>query len=262
MCILLFILHFSLLELEADVEEGVERIGVVELGVLGEDVGMGIAGRAVLVVEVVAALLVTARAHIGIVEQVIDREVKTDATSLLQTDVVADVGIDHKAALALVLADGIGLEDAAIGIIKDTTVFEEGSLINAIGGVAVLVNASVGDVALLVGQIDVRQTVVGREADIDTVVVVDVRAEIPAVDVVIDAKAEGGERRATYATAVGDDSQLFWKYSNYTYVERELFGENPVDAIMFDLRRADDAGEYLQSALCIVHRQCCLALQS
>ena len=47
-----------------------------------------------------------------------------------------------------------------------------------------------------------------------------------------------------FNTVHRDDSQLFWKYSNYLYVESELFGENPADAITFDLRRRDEGGEY------------------
>ncbi len=49
---------------------------------------------------------------------------------------------------------------------------------------------------------------------------------------------------AMFNTVHHDDVQLFWKFSNYTFVERELFGEEPVDAIMFDLRRGDDDGNY------------------
>ena len=41
-----------------------------------------------------------------------------------------------------------------------------------------------------------------------------------------------------------DDVQLFWRYSNYSFVERELFGTNPADSITFDMRRSDDEGEY------------------
>ena len=49
---------------------------------------------------------------------------------------------------------------------------------------------------------------------------------------------------AMFNTVHRDDIKLFWKHSNYTYVERELFGENPRDAITFDLRRRDETGEY------------------
>ena len=49
---------------------------------------------------------------------------------------------------------------------------------------------------------------------------------------------------AMFKTVHRDDAQLFWKYSNYLYVERELFGEKPADAITFDLRRHDEAGQY------------------
>ena len=49
---------------------------------------------------------------------------------------------------------------------------------------------------------------------------------------------------AMYNTVHHDDIQLFWKYSNYLFVEGELFGESPSEAITFDLRRSDDDGEY------------------
>lgn len=49
---------------------------------------------------------------------------------------------------------------------------------------------------------------------------------------------------AMFTTVHRDDAQLFWKYSNYIYVETELFGPEPVDAITFDLRRRDDAGAF------------------
>ena len=49
---------------------------------------------------------------------------------------------------------------------------------------------------------------------------------------------------AIYNSVHRDDIKLFWKYSNYTYVERELFGPNPRDAITFDLRRSDEMGEF------------------
>ena len=49
---------------------------------------------------------------------------------------------------------------------------------------------------------------------------------------------------AIFTTVHRDDIKLFWKYSNYTFVERELFGENPRDAITFDLRRRDETGDF------------------
>ena len=49
---------------------------------------------------------------------------------------------------------------------------------------------------------------------------------------------------ALFNTVHRDDTKLFWKYSNYTYVERELYGDNPRDAITFDLRRRDEMGQY------------------
>ena len=49
---------------------------------------------------------------------------------------------------------------------------------------------------------------------------------------------------AIYNSVHRDDIKLFWKYSNYTYVERELFGDDPRDAITFDLRRRDELGEF------------------
>ena len=49
---------------------------------------------------------------------------------------------------------------------------------------------------------------------------------------------------AIFTTVHRDDIKLFWKYSNYTYVERELFGEDPRDAITFDLRRRDETGDF------------------
>ena len=49
---------------------------------------------------------------------------------------------------------------------------------------------------------------------------------------------------AIYNSVHRDDIKLFWKYSNYTYVERELFGDDPRDAITFDLRRRDETGDY------------------
>ena len=39
-----------------------------------------------------------------------------------------------------------------------------------------------------------------------------------------------------------DDVQMFWQHSNYTRLE--LFGDNPQDAITFDLRRSDDMGAF------------------
>ncbi len=47
-----------------------------------------------------------------------------------------------------------------------------------------------------------------------------------------------------YMSVHPDDIRLFWKYSNYTFVERQLFGDEPEDAITFDLRRRDEAGDY------------------
>ena len=49
---------------------------------------------------------------------------------------------------------------------------------------------------------------------------------------------------AMFNTVHRDDAQLFWKYSNYTRLERELYGDEPSDAITFDLRRSDEAGKY------------------
>lgn len=49
---------------------------------------------------------------------------------------------------------------------------------------------------------------------------------------------------AIFTTIHRDDVKLFWKYSNYTYVEQELFGPDPRDAITFDLRRRDEMGDY------------------
>ena len=49
---------------------------------------------------------------------------------------------------------------------------------------------------------------------------------------------------AIFKTLHHDDIQLFWKYSNYTNLERELFGEGPRDAITFDLRRKGEADEF------------------
>ena len=49
---------------------------------------------------------------------------------------------------------------------------------------------------------------------------------------------------AMFNTVHGDDAQLFWHYANYTNLERELFCDNPSDAIAFDLRRSDEAGSY------------------
>ena len=49
---------------------------------------------------------------------------------------------------------------------------------------------------------------------------------------------------ALFNTVHADDAQLFWRYVNYTNVERELFGPEPSDAIMFDLRRSDDEGVF------------------
>lgn len=47
-----------------------------------------------------------------------------------------------------------------------------------------------------------------------------------------------------FKTVHRDDIKLFWKYSNYTYVETQLFGPEPVDAITFDMRRGDQDGNY------------------
>ena len=49
---------------------------------------------------------------------------------------------------------------------------------------------------------------------------------------------------AMFKTVHRDDVKLFWQYSNYTHVEHELFGEQPRDAITFDLRRSDESGRY------------------
>ena len=49
---------------------------------------------------------------------------------------------------------------------------------------------------------------------------------------------------AIFNTVHRDDVSLFWKYSNYTFVERELFGPDPRDAIIFDLRRRDETGSF------------------
>ena len=49
---------------------------------------------------------------------------------------------------------------------------------------------------------------------------------------------------AIFNTVYRDDINLFWKYSNYTHLERELFGPEPHDAITFDLRRRDETGDY------------------
>ena len=49
---------------------------------------------------------------------------------------------------------------------------------------------------------------------------------------------------AMHTTVHPDDIVLFWKYSNYLYVEQKLFGPEPDDAIVFDLRRRDDGGNY------------------
>ena len=49
---------------------------------------------------------------------------------------------------------------------------------------------------------------------------------------------------AIFRTVHRDDIRLFWKYSNYTFVETELFGPNPPDAITFDLRRSDESGAF------------------
>ena len=48
---------------------------------------------------------------------------------------------------------------------------------------------------------------------------------------------------AMYTTVHRDDIKLFWKYSNYTFVENQLFGESPEDAITFDLRRYNEGSE-------------------
>ena len=49
---------------------------------------------------------------------------------------------------------------------------------------------------------------------------------------------------ALFRTVHRDDIRLFWKYSNYTFVEDELFGPEPADAITFDLRRSDENGAF------------------
>ena len=49
---------------------------------------------------------------------------------------------------------------------------------------------------------------------------------------------------AIFTSVHRDDIKLFWKYSNYTYVERELFGPDARDAITFDLRRRDELGNF------------------
>ena len=49
---------------------------------------------------------------------------------------------------------------------------------------------------------------------------------------------------ALHATVHPDDITIFWKFSNYTYLESELYGENPPDAVTFDLRRQADDGVY------------------
>ena len=49
---------------------------------------------------------------------------------------------------------------------------------------------------------------------------------------------------AMFNTVHRDDVQLFWKYSNYLFVERELFGEHPSESIVFDLRRTGEDGAF------------------
>lgn len=49
---------------------------------------------------------------------------------------------------------------------------------------------------------------------------------------------------ALFKTVHSDDIKMFWKYSNYLYVERKLFGPEAEDAIVFDLRRSDDDGDF------------------
>ena len=60
---------------------------------------------------------------------------------------------------------------------------------------------------------------------------------------------EGGEPiasgfHALHATVHPDDVAIFWRFSNYTYLESELYGENPADAITFDFRRRAEDGAY------------------
>lgn len=82
------------LELETNIEEGVEGVGVVVLRILRESVrfvfALSVFAAAFVVVVVVAVLFVTTGTHIGVVGQVLQRQVDADALAAFQADILTD----------------------------------------------------------------------------------------------------------------------------------------------------------------------------
>ena len=139
----------------------------------------------------------------GVVEQVVDGEVEAEAATVLQTHVTAYVDIDHEAALDTGLLGSLCTVDGAVAIVEDAAIGGEGGLVDSEGGIAVGIHCS----TIYMRSEDVAQTAELREVYIYAVVIVDVGTQEPALDVVVHAEAQCGERCAAHAAAVGNHAQ-------------------------------------------------------
>ena len=116
------------LEFKSDVQECVERVGVVVLRVLGEHVGSFVSGAVV----VVAVLLVASGFHVAVVGEVLHLEVDAEALSFFHADVFTDGKVEHPASFAFFLFCCSCGEDVSFCIEGDATVvfhvlaFDEG----------------------------------------------------------------------------------------------------------------------------------------
>ena len=154
------------LELESDVEEKVERIGVVVLRVARELVGfsfaLGVSSAVFFVIVVRSILFVSSGAELRVVGDILQREVDIQAAAVAQTEIASDAEIEHESALELLLFGSISGHFFAGGIEEHTAFTLHFVFGHVVGRTTVGVCAR-GSVEVSIAVVRAVESTVGRE---------------------------------------------------------------------------------------------------